>query len=378
MQSKSIKWLFFSLLLMALSFGVFVLVYHNCTSDFFLSFSFCLFPLQVYCLGGVYCSVDSQWKTQHLPVKTHQPDWPPPVILWLQTASNSWRIYKRSLPPVVNLRAPDPQVKPGYALNLKPQHSWAARRKRRPELAEEEEGARSTEARIRVKQKKRGAEKWPGLKPKGRSKCHVDQQERANQEKDQERRIERGVTGKGRPLRPLLPQQWLLWSPQRCPLMGQEAQTFPRMTPAHKQKWHLLPQQTLHRQPSPSPQNLIPNPNHHPLLPPFLPHPLYLPPHSSLRLRQRSNQDTPHPPLTTRAHPLTLLSLLTGSQWRVWCWTALRSTLHPYCQAPVMRKSLPGLTPWDRGPCYLATWKKRAEEERKTLVLSAQQVSIVF
>lgn len=71
------------------------------------------------------------------------------------------------------------------------------------------------EERIREKQKTRGAEKSLVQKPKARYKFHVDQLEQVNQEKDPEKDLERGVTGRDSPQPPrLLLPPLVLWSSQ--------------------------------------------------------------------------------------------------------------------------------------------------------------------
>lgn len=89
-------------------------------------------------------------------------------------------------------------------------------------VEEAEEGGRRTEGRTGAEEKRRGkemmrgVEKSPVPKQKGRYKFPVDQLEQVNQEKDPEKDLERGVTGRDSPPRPQLlpPPPLVRWSSQ--------------------------------------------------------------------------------------------------------------------------------------------------------------------
>ena len=353
-----------------------------CPPDSPLFFSFSLCPPQVCFLGEVHGSTVPRGKTPRQQVKNHplvwHPLWPPPVAQWLQRAPRARRIQRRTRPPppALHLKSPHPAGTPGSASNRRRQPSRPTRGRRRwpLELVEAEEEGRRTvgrtgaggRRRIKGKEKTRAAGKSPAPKQKGRSKFLVDQSERANQERDPERDLERGGTGRDRPPRPQPPQlPPLLWRSRWWPQLDQKAQIYLHPSPRrlHQRKPHRhqshqiytsppphlhhhrhlplrprpLPHLPLHPLPNHPHLNPCSNPNRppqpllHPHLPP-LPHLHPTPKPQPTHLHHRQSLPIPHlkrldqedrPRLLAQTTPPTPRHHLTGSRWRKRSWTAL-------------------------------------------------------
>lgn len=318
-------------------------------------FFFVFWPLQVCFRGEVHGSLLPRGKTPHRLVKTHPPTWAPPrtppINWWWWRATRAWRIQSGTPSLLPALQAPSRRWA-GWASKHRPRSSLKQWRRHTGEWAEEaEEGEGSTrgrtgaEEKTRWEERPRGVEKSPAWKQKGRSKCPVDQLAPANQGRDLENDLERGVTGGGSSPQPqLLPPPPTRWSSHRWPQQCLRARMYLRPNPRRPR---------LQRPPPRLPCNLcsslhpcLPRHGHHlnlcsnpslrlhlrpfhfrsqclrphrrpctiPLLYSFLHHQ----PQSSLIPHHRLlDQEIPHSLLsqTTRTAPLNPTHHLGGSQW---------------------------------------------------------------